>query len=342
MSRTYTLIELFRAIEEKSVRRLRALLSQGADIHTPVLHMYAKSPHAEAPLHHATRIGFVKGVKLLLSHGANVNVRGEDLQTPLHLAVKQESTDHAYFSIVHVLCEHGADIHATTAGANRTPLQIAVIYGRMDICKELIKRGSDLLVKDYTNNSAFQYAFRPERTALMEFMLQTHPELIDAPNKDGYSLIHLARQPKMMLAMLRMGANPCLRGPRGTTPLHEACKYRTDLPRIRLLVSYGADVNAVNDENQTPFRILWSGFMPFSHMAVICELLSLGADPSKGEWDVDWGHMSANNIQWNIYKQQYKKNTRIQLLMCAKRFHKSVLLQMLPVDVIRQVHVFLK
>jgi ankyrin repeat protein len=56
--------------------------------------------------------------RLLLEHGAEVNRRDKDNQTPLHLAMGRER-----FKLARILLEHGADANAENNNG-KTPLHI--------------------------------------------------------------------------------------------------------------------------------------------------------------------------------------------------------------------------
>ncbi|CAG0912178.1 unnamed protein product, partial [Cyprideis torosa] len=92
----------------------------------------------QTPLHLASRRGHHSIVDLLLAQGADLNIRDCDKQTPLHLA-----TGHGHHSIVHLLLAHGADVLATDI-AGRTPLSEAkteeVIMVMIGLTEDLNRR----------------------------------------------------------------------------------------------------------------------------------------------------------------------------------------------------------
>jgi uncharacterized protein len=71
-------------------------------------------------------------VRLLLDHhGVDVNIRGEDGWTPLHVASYLN-----YFDIVQALLDRGADVHMRS-DQGRTPFQEAQRRGRREIMRLL-------------------------------------------------------------------------------------------------------------------------------------------------------------------------------------------------------------
>ena len=87
------------------------------------------------PLHCASDIGNLSGgsvLRLLLEHGAGINVRATDGRTPLHIA----STT-GMLEAMHVLLEHGADVEVKN-NDGKTALQVAASRGR-DKAVELLR-----------------------------------------------------------------------------------------------------------------------------------------------------------------------------------------------------------
>jgi len=74
-------------------------------------------------------------LRLLLEHGADINVQHRDSRTPLHVA----STEGA-LEVVRLLLEQGADIEAKDDGG-KTPLQVATDLRRDEVVKLLREHG---------------------------------------------------------------------------------------------------------------------------------------------------------------------------------------------------------
>jgi hypothetical protein len=74
--------------------------------------------------------------RFLLVHGADVNARDNDHETPLHIAVRSGTIE-----LVHVLLDHGASVGAKDK-KGRTPLQVASLEGYSDIVKLLSEHGA--------------------------------------------------------------------------------------------------------------------------------------------------------------------------------------------------------
>lgn len=101
----------------------------------------AAPPVAETgrtPLHQEASDGFVRGVRELLEHGADVNARDNEGRTPLHWPSYR-----GHLEIVQLLCDHGADINAEDQDG-RTPMKMATIGNRKEVITFLAERGGHL------------------------------------------------------------------------------------------------------------------------------------------------------------------------------------------------------
>jgi ankyrin repeat protein len=137
-------------------------------------------------LHHQDRTASAEVVRLLLSAGANVNARGDDLATPLmvvawaqwpemvdallaagadpNLADEEGTTpllaalsvddDRAAVTrIVHVLLAAGADIQQADE-EGQTSLMLAAAYGHVELVRTLLEMGADADAEDHQERNA--------------------------------------------------------------------------------------------------------------------------------------------------------------------------------------------
>lgn len=103
--------------QAQGVELAELFLNSGFDINSP--------SDGRAALHAAANSGSPQGVKWLLEHGADVNVRGRMNRTPLHFAAERNRNS----KTVEVLVAAGADIKAKDV-QGRTALQIAEHHGK--------------------------------------------------------------------------------------------------------------------------------------------------------------------------------------------------------------------
>ena len=70
----------------------------------------------------------------MVSRGADVNIPDDDLhRTPLYVAALNGHLD-----ISKLLVDHGADVNIVST-SGRTPLTVAALYRRYDVCKYLMQ-----------------------------------------------------------------------------------------------------------------------------------------------------------------------------------------------------------
>ncbi len=105
-------------------------------------------------------------IKSLLDHGAEVNPRGANGQTPLTLAATQ-----CHAILVRDLLERGAEVNArsqTMAGA--TALILAADCGNLPMAEALLARGADVTVRDDFGRTALDIARRKQQDPLIELL----------------------------------------------------------------------------------------------------------------------------------------------------------------------------
>ena len=160
--------------------------------------------------------------------------------TPLHFAVRQGNWDLAL-----ALLEAGADINRATVGDHTSPLLMATLNGHFDVAIELLERGADPMIASGAGATPLYGAIHRQWAAEASY-----------PQPRA----HLQQQTtylELMEALLRAGADPDVRllktlwyeeynfkrlfveTPGATTFWRAA--WATDVPAMRLLISYGAD-----------------------------------------------------------------------------------------------------
>lgn len=90
--------------------------------------------------HHHENLAF-KITKILVEHGANVNIRDRNESTPLHYAHN--------LSIIKLLVEHGADVKAVNDDGYTVLMSCNEYHCDAEIIKYLIEAGVDINAKDY-------------------------------------------------------------------------------------------------------------------------------------------------------------------------------------------------
>jgi ankyrin repeat protein/beta-lactamase regulating signal transducer with metallopeptidase domain len=111
--------------------------------------------------------GDIEQVKLLISQGADINVKNSNGLTPLYLASQEGRKD-----VVELLIDNGADINAKNNNGI-TPLHRAAREGHKDVVELLISRGADINVKNTRGQTPLDLAQQRGHTEIVE-LLKNH------------------------------------------------------------------------------------------------------------------------------------------------------------------------
>jgi ankyrin repeat protein/mono/diheme cytochrome c family protein len=125
--------------------------------------------------------------------------------------------------------------------------------------------------------AALVAAVRSEPRERVAALLAANPDLINAPDAAGSTLLHHAAafaRGETFTLLIDAGANVNARNRRRATPLHWALD---DEAKIRALVEHGADVNAKDAEGRTA---LYQAASLGHALPALTRLLKLGADPN--------------------------------------------------------------
>ncbi len=104
----------------------------------------------------------IKIIQWLLDRGANLNVRDDYEQTPLHLATRYERDE-----VAKALLDRGANLNVQD-DFGFTPLHYAARNCNYEIVKVLLELGADANIKDNKNKKPFRYATDSELIKLLK------------------------------------------------------------------------------------------------------------------------------------------------------------------------------
>ena len=188
-------------------------------------------------------------VKILIKHGANLEILDSNGHTPLHKAVVEEA-GLAQISMVKLLIKNGANINTTEPITGYTPLHSVLhILGDFDIdddrsyfssyednfntVNSLINLGADLSIRDAKNNTPLHKLVEASIT-INDYLLVNDVDAIDGYFEDTYYYPLVAKS-------------------------------------VKLLIKKGAKVNAVNDDNNTPLHLAFKASMTDREDSVLVE-----------------------------------------------------------------------
>ncbi|XP_078401038.1 uncharacterized protein LOC144682522 [Cetorhinus maximus] len=203
--------------------------------------------------------GNTEVVQTLLDRGLDENHRDDMGWTPLHMASFE-----GHCSVCLALIEQGARV-TEVDNDGRIPVILAAQEGHCQCVQTLLEYKSPLDSRGYDG-----------RTALCSAALEGHKEVVklllskgagvDIKDADGRPLLYLLAldsQMNMMQLLLDEGAaNLESRDLDGRTVLH-VCSWHGNLELVKLLVKYGAEVNALdNDRRSALHSAAWQGHSP--------------------------------------------------------------------------------
>ncbi|XP_066991443.2 ankyrin repeat domain-containing protein 65 [Anabrus simplex] len=218
---------------------IRILLACGAKVNEPVT-------QGLRPLHYAIWQRYPEAAHLLLVRGGDVNARDECGYSALHLA-----SEHGYMELVSLLLSQGAQVdyrEDTDDPFPRTticdePLRLAIRNRHAEVARLLLEHGAD------PNK---RYFFGSEINLVSPMDLE------------------------FMQLLLAFGANPDTRDRAGLTPLMKAARLPQGMDSVLLLLSYGADVNAMTDARHDYRTVLHYAVLS-GNLATVNLLLKQGA-----------------------------------------------------------------
>lgn len=179
--------------EARSLAEVNSAIKRGTDLNAPIR-------DGLSPLHWAARNGFAKVAKLLLEHGANVNLHASGMEsaTPLHVVAvyghkptaealltgdadvnamdKWSSTPLQYASfnghddIVDLLISRGARVNNRDGRFGVTAVQVATAAGKESTVRLLVGKGADINTRNDAGETPLGTANRMNQTAIARFL----------------------------------------------------------------------------------------------------------------------------------------------------------------------------
>ena len=190
-----------------------------------------------------------KILKYLLEHGAN-----PDIQTPEGYTALIVAADYGYIKSVKLLIQHKADINLSANGV--TPLMKAAFENHENIVKVLLKNGADVNVNmyDYKNNStltAFKAAFINKNYNIMNILAENGANILCEETNADILILSASKGHKQILKrLLEEGLDPNTEY-NGLNVLSVAVQFN-QLEIVEILIKNHIDMNKVGFDGITP------------------------------------------------------------------------------------------
>ena len=292
---------LHRAVTHPDTGIVMLLLRAGAELE-------ARDNQGLTPLPWAMNAARATGpaIEALLAAGADVRVFDQNGETPLHRAVDLQDRQ-----LVARLLELGADPNAAGWGG-RTALHIAG-WGPAPVLQELLAAGADVRARTLDGQSPLHSAATARDLAGLPALLAAGAD-VNARDNNGETPLHRAARSRAVpnvAALLAAGADANATTAAGDTPLHYvvgstrvwsplppsaeqmAGLFSQDTAIAAALIRAGADVNARNNEGDTPLRLARED----RNTRLAEALVDFGAEP-----DADTGAQLAEALvcNWSV------------------------------------------
>ncbi len=268
----------YAALREGNLDHLRVLLDAGVDVNQPLT--VTRKRDQKNLLMIASGLGDTAALQLLLSRGADVDLRNRDGMTALLLAA---AADHP--EAVEMLVEHGADPHERSGIDGQTPLLVAARSGAARALAALLALGADVNQPSAGGETPLLAAARGEGTIEVFALIMDRGADVDFANGEGTTPLiaaaealkdprDLSVQNEKINRLITAGANVDAQDEAGRTALLLAAATSPDA--VRSLIQAGADVHLIDQYGQTALHLAALRGTP----ETVFRLLEAGADPS--------------------------------------------------------------
>jgi len=232
--------------------------------------MKRDSLYTPAPLIVSARYGFQDYARILLEHGADVNVQNSKGFTALMMACQYGKE-----AMVRLLVDHGADIHMLNLHQH-SALMYACEEEHVEICRYLIEKGADVNGKDGKDSTILMNAARSGNKELVNLLFQQPNLHYNEKNYNGWNALmygcFAGSSPDILQGLIDRGE--ALEDPdvNGFTSLMVAC-LNGKKKVVEFLMEKGVDVNKKNKSGATALMVVSQN----GHRDIVKLLLDHGA-----------------------------------------------------------------
>jgi ankyrin repeat protein len=282
--------KLFKAVKDNNTEVTHTILKENDAT------LITQSDHqGYSPFHRAIEYGHEKMVDLLICKDPfkdkadksliHVPCDNHEEYTPLCLAAKGGTHDHLL--CINLLCRAGAGVDCQTQ-LGLTPLQVAVMHGKINTARKLIKSKANKDILDKHDNTLLHLAAKVGDKELIGYLIDELELVVNKENAEGLTPLHKAAEAGNVDAveiLLAKGANPNVQDNQGQTAVYWAANNEAVLEKLN---SYKPNDRALLEHTS------WIWGVSFSPDGYI--LASGSADKTIKLWDANTGEL-INTLQ---------------------------------------------
>jgi len=233
----------------------KILIEHGADI-------LMRNNDGETPLHMSLRKPKTVVLRFLIAHGADMDEENFQGETPLMYAIKIQN-----FEGFEILIDRGADINYRNSRGLNVFMYIIQLkipeYLKIAFLKMLVRNGVDVNAQDYHGKSALFYAIQQNSPGLVQFLLENDEVDMNLPDRFNQTPLMVAskgdKNPELLKLLIAYGANPNIQDNNGKTSLIYLCgnkRYYQDPSVTEYILDNGADPLIKDSQGKTP--LIWA------------------------------------------------------------------------------------
>ena len=181
-------------------------------------------------------------VKLLVIHKANIDVKNQNEETPLSLAIRNDNVDIVKYLIANDQSLLKNELYFWVASFNATKS----FYYLKDL-------GLNPNIKYKDGNTPLHVSTYGNNFELTKLLIAEGLD-VNEKNKTGITPLHhavLSNSSKLVNLLINLGANVNIENEDKITPLHLAVE-KENLEIIKILLNNGADINKKTKQYLTP------------------------------------------------------------------------------------------
>jgi len=212
-----------------------------------------RSGNGSTPLFSAVFNNHEECVKILIEHGADVNVEAFDKQSPLHQSAESGATKCAQ-----LLIDNKAEINCKKING-LTPLHFAANEGHIECLKLLIDNRAEINCKEINGWTPLHFAAGKGHIECLKLLIDNRAE-INCKDIDGFTPLHQAAAKGHNISiklLIERGAdvniqNKYMESALVAITFSKNASEKLKEEGIEMLIRAGADLNLKDKDNETP------------------------------------------------------------------------------------------